>query len=153
MFQWSLKKIKLTDLKEHPKNPRTMTKEQVAQLKISLERFGVAEKPVVNLDNMIIGGHQRLKTLKKMKIKEIDCLVPDRMLDEKEVDELNIRLNKNSGSWDWEMLGNEWEVNDLIDWGFNLEELHLDATEEDAPPKDEKAKKSKACPHCGGSLD
>lgn len=123
MIQWSLKKIKLSELKEHPKNPRLLSNEQGDHLKKSLESFGIAEKPIVNLDNMIIGGHQRLKILKKMKIKEIECWIPDRMLETKEVDELCIRLNKNTGDWDWDKLANEWEVPDLLDWGFDLEEI------------------------------
>src|SRR6202034_439549 len=81
MIEWKLESRKLKDLKEHPKNPRILTSEQGFQLQKSLERFGLIEKLIINKDNCIIGGHQRLKLLNKMGIKEIDCWVPERILD------------------------------------------------------------------------
>lgn len=123
MIKWNIVTKKLSDLKEHSKNPRRLTKEQEHHLRTSLEKFGLVDKLIVNLDNTIIGGHQRKKTLKKLEYKEVECLVPDRLLDEKEVDELNIRLNKNTGEWDFDILSNQWEAQDLLEWGFSLEEL------------------------------
>ncbi len=100
---------------------------------------------------MIIGGHQRLKVLKKMGIKEIEVNVPDRELSQDEVDELCVRLNKNTGEWDWECLANEWQVNDLIDWGFNETDLQLIMDEDDLPPSEEKKEGCK-CPTCGKKM-
>lgn len=54
---------------------------------------------------------------------EVDVYVPSRALSEEEVSELNIRLNRNAGEWDTEILANEWEPTDLIDWGFTEDEL------------------------------
>jgi DNA modification methylase len=120
---WTLVRRKLKDLKPHPKNPRSLSTDDGTHLQISLEKFGIADKPIINQDGMIIGGHQRVKILKKMGIKEIECLVPDRLLDQREVDEFNIRLNRNTGEWDWEILANEWEPTDLLEWGFRAEEM------------------------------
>lgn len=151
---WHIEKRKITELKDHPKNPRILTKEQEEQISKSLEKFGLVDKPAINLDGTIIGGHQRVRILKKLKEKEIECLIPSRMLDEKEVEELNIRLNKNTGDWDWDILANEWEITELLLWGFNAEELlgtpieDLGSTEEEK----EKDKKSKVCPNCGVDL-
>ncbi len=150
MIEWTLKKLKIKDLKEHPKNPRSLSSEQGFQLQKSLENFGIAEKPIVNTDNMIIGGHQRLKILKKLKITEIDCWVPDRELTEREVDELNIRLNRNHGSFDYDMLANDWEVPDLLEWGFTMDDLDLGSEKEE---KEKKDKPPKVCPHCGENID
>jgi len=139
MIHWHIEKRKISELKDYKKNPRILTEDQEIQLRASLEKFGLIDKPIINLDNTIIGGHQRKRTLKKMGHKEVECMVPDRSLDEKEIEELNIRLNKNTGDWDWECLANEWDPNELMEWGFTAEELmgsineveDLGSTEED----------------------
>ena len=55
------------------------------------------------------------------------CWVPSRLLTQKEVEELNIRLNKNGGEFDFDMLANEWNIDDLAQWGFSHEELGIDS--------------------------
>lgn len=120
---WHLEKRKLSELKDYHKNPRILSKEQAEHLSTSLEKFGLIDKPIINTDNVIIGGHQRKNTLKKMGIKEVECNVPNRPLSAKEIEELNIRLNKNVGDWDYDILANEWNPSDLIDYGFSSEEL------------------------------
>lgn len=153
---WSIVLRKIKDLKPHPKNPRRITKDEVAHIKESISKFGLTDKPIINQDNTLIGGHQRVKVLKSMGWKEVPCMYPDRMLTEQEVEEALIRHNKNSGQWDFDKLANEFEGLDLIEWGFNPETLFGDATDEEEPkaPK-EKAekepgeKKLKECPSCG----
>jgi len=73
----------------------------------------------------IIGGHQRKHVLEASGVKEIECWIPDRELSDKEVEELNIRLNKNTGSWDFDILANNFELEDLKEWGFEDRELDL----------------------------
>ena len=97
-MKWKLEKRKIKDLKQHPRNPRQLSKKQAAHLKESLDKFGLCEPIVINQDNLIIGGHQRIKTLKKLEHKEVDCYIPERQLDEQEVDELCLRLNQLYGS-------------------------------------------------------
>lgn len=123
MIKWHLETRKISELKDHPKNPRKLDKHQAEHLQKSLEKFGLIDKPIINLDNQIIGGHQRKNILKKMKVKDVECFVPDRLLTESEIDELNIRLNRNTGEWDWDILANQWDVEQLIDWGFKAEEF------------------------------
>ncbi len=125
-MKWALEKRKIKDLHEYAKNPRQLLKEEAAHLQESLSKFGLCEPLVINRDGTIIGGHQRLRTLRKMGYKEVDVYVPDTALTEKEVEELNIRLNKNTGSWDFDMLANAWDPSDLIEWGFTGKDLHLD---------------------------
>jgi DNA modification methylase len=150
MIKWSLQTLKIKDLKKHPKNPRTLSRDQFDHLKKSLDKFGLIDKPIVNTDMMIIGGHQRIKILKLDGIKEIECWVSDQLLSDQDVEELNIRANKNTGEWDWDILANQWEVPELLDWGFTVDELQFDDieqiendTEEDSevlePGKDEDA--------------
>ena len=152
MIKWEIKTIPIKDLKEHPKNPRFITKEQGALLEELITKFGLIDKPIVNQDMVIIGGHQRVKILKKMKIKEVECWVPDRLLDEEEINRLCIGLNKNQGAFDYEVLGNQWDVIDLLNWGFSESELfeHIQELEEAMKgEKENKKKKKKECPACG----
>lgn len=134
-INWTLQTFRLADLTDYYKNPRSLSEKEFKQLKTSLDKFGMIDKPIVNLDsgNTIIGGHQRKHVLEASGVKECECWVPDRELTDKEVEELNIRLNKNTGSWDFDTLANEFELDDLLDWGFDKGELDLDLWAEDAP--------------------
>lgn len=150
---WHIEKRKISDLKDYHKNARVLSKDQAAQLKASLERFGLIDKPIINTDNTIIGGHQRKNVLKSLKIKEIECNVPDRTLTEEEIEELNIRLNKNVGDWDFDILANQWDAEALVSWGFSTEELmggivesiesEIEEDEETLSPGEDKDAKTK----------
>lgn len=143
---WQLKRFKVKDLKEYAKNPRKLTKTQASHLEESIRKFGLIDKPVVTQDGMIIGGHARKKILQRLEIKEVDCYVCDRELDEKEIAELNIRLNKNGGEFDFDILANEWDVVDLVNWGFNPEELGVFYEQESDETEPE------SCGECGRKL-
>lgn len=124
---WHTETRKIKDLKEHGKNPRKITKDQMEKLKQSLKSFNYVETIVINLDNTILAGHMRIRALKALgRIKEeIEVRVPNRQLTSKEAEEYLIRSNKNSGEWDWERLANEWEIPDLFNWGFTEDELQI----------------------------
>ena len=134
-INWTLRSFQLDELTDYYKNPRSLSEKEFKQLKTSLDKFGMIDKPIVNADSAhtIIGGHQRKHVLESTGVKEIECWIPDRELTEREVEELNIRLNKNTGSWDFDTLANEWELDDLLDWGFDKGELDLDLWASDAP--------------------
>lgn len=150
MIKWNLELRKIKDLKAHPKNPRKLSKHDAQHLQKSLEKFGLIDKPVITQDGLIIGGHQRLEILKKMKCKEIECFVADQDISEKDIDELNIRLNRNVGEWDYDILANAWPEEDLFDAGFTKEELSLgDVEEMEKKAEAEDDKKKKICPACG----
>ena len=147
MITWKIETRTLSALKDHPRNPRQLSKHDAEHLTRSIEKFGITDKPIINTDGTIIGGHQRKKILKKLGYKEIECWVPERELDSDEVDELNIRLNRNTGEWDWDILANEWEMENLVNSGFTVEQF----TGSEVKPEDEDKpkKKVKTCPHCG----
>lgn len=128
---WTLQPRKLNELKPYPKNARLLTKDEEKQLKTSISKFGLIDKLIINTDNTIIGGHQRLQVLKNLNIKNVDCWVPESTLSDEEIEELNIRLNKNCGKWDFDILANEWDADKLMDWGFSSNELF----DEPAPKK------------------
>jgi ParB-like chromosome segregation protein Spo0J len=129
-LHWQLELIPFSIMKVHFKNPRSLSIEQHQQIDASMDRFGLIEKPVLNKDLTIIGGHQRIGILKAKGIESCLCWVPERLLTEVEVDELNIRLNKNTGEWDWEILANEWDQDKLLDWGFSDKDLGLSSGSE-----------------------
>jgi DNA modification methylase len=130
-----IEKKKLSELTPAPYNPRQSTAKQEKQLKASLEKFGVVEPIIFNKQTgYIVGGHFRVRELKKLGYKEIECVIVD--LSEEDEKELNIRLNANTGEWDWDMLANEWDAVELEEWGlevpnFEAEEQILEAEEDD----------------------
>jgi len=126
MINWSLKTIPIKDLNEYGKNPRTLTERHQRLLSDSLTKFGLVEKPIVNTDLTIIGGHQRLAVLELQQVKEVEVWYPDRELTEKEVEEFNIVLNRVGGQFDYDVLANQFDVGDLLNWGFDEEDLGLD---------------------------
>lgn len=151
MITWELQPRKIKELTPYHKNPRYLKDKDFCQLQTSLDKFGLIDKPIINLDNTIIGGHQRIALLKRTEVRIVICWVPSRLLDDKEVEELNIRLNKNQGDWDFDILGNQWEADRLIEYGFTPEELHIDMDMLIKPSMEEgkPGKKKKSCPNCG----
>lgn len=135
MIEWHIEIRKIKDLRQADKNPRTMTKTQSEQLKKSITKFGLIDKPFINRDNTIIGGHQRLTILKQMGVEDVEVYVPSRQLTPDESMELNLRHNQNTGSWDWDVLANEFEVADLLECGFNISQLTGEEPEQKAPKK------------------
>ena len=106
-------------------NPRQLNKEQYNNIKDSLKRFGFVDPVIINKNkdrkNIIIGGHQRVKVAKDLKIDKVPCVELDLDIDKEK--ELNIRLNKNVGEWDFDILADLFDIDELIEWGFKEEEL------------------------------
>ena len=113
-------------------NPRELTKDQHQDLKDSITRFGFVDPLIVNTHkerkNILVGGHQRLKIAKELGYKDVPCVEVDLTPDKEK--ELNVRLNKNTGQWDWDALANHFDVGELIDWGFNEDELQFKEPEQ-----------------------
>jgi DNA modification methylase len=136
-----IEKKKISDLKPAPYNPRKSNEKQEKHLKTSLEKFGVVEPIIFNKQTgFIVGGHFRVRELKKLGYKEVDCVIVD--LSQEDEKELNIRLNANTGEWDWEMIANEWDSEQLEEWGLDIPEFEVkeefSAEEDDfdeAPPE------------------
>ena len=113
----------IKDLKLATYNPRQISTKQYKDLKASIEKFSLVDPIIINKDLTVIGGHQRLKVCKELKHVEIDCVVLD--LTKEQERELNIRLNKSGGEFDMDILANEFDVENLVDWGFKHVELGL----------------------------
>lgn len=126
MIEWKTERWAVSKLKDWAKNPRRFTAKGMEDLKASMTRLGYIDPIAINQDGTIIGGHARKKMLKELGLKEIDVRVPDRMLTDKEIEEAVIRLNKNvAGEWNFDTLANEFNTDDLIEWGFAAEELGI----------------------------
>jgi len=119
---WKNETRKIADLLPAEYNPRQLTEKQAKDLDTSLTRFNLADPIIINADNKIIGGHQRINILKQRGAVEVDVRVPSRQLTEHEEKELNLRLNKNLGEWDFDLLAG-FDKEMLLDVGFDSAEL------------------------------
>ncbi|MDE2227154.1 MAG: DNA modification methylase [Patescibacteria group bacterium] len=112
-------------LKPAEYNPRKHDKAAADQLKESISRFGVVDPLVVNCapgrENVVIGGHFRLEVLKELGMERVPAVYIN-IPDIKQEQELNIRLNKNTGEFDWDLLAN-FSEEFLKDVGFSSEEM------------------------------
>ena len=155
---WATESRSVKDLVPLAINPRKLTDKQRRDLEISLSKFNLVEIPAINLDNTIIAGHQRLAILVALGRGEelIDVRVPSRLLTDAEVKEYCVRSNKNTGEWDIDTLKENFDLQELLGWGFSQDEfrdLGLEipefqpVAEEDQPRLD--IKKPVTCPSCG----
>lgn len=145
--------VPIGELRPAKYNPRQATKKQIKNLENSLKKFGFVEPIVVNSapqrKNVIIGGHFRVRVAKDLGIKEIPVVYVD-IPDLKKEQELNLRLNKNLGDWDYGMLANiDEEMLEMVGWTkYDINEMfHL----KDFPEKeyDENIETENKCPKCG----
>lgn len=123
-LEWRTESRRVRDLVPWEGNPRKISEQQAVQLRASLDRFGVADIPVVDADGRIVGGHQRCAILMAQGKgdMEVDVRIPSRKLTDEEFQELNLRLNKNLGEWDFDVLAN-FSEDLLLSVGFDEEEL------------------------------
>ena len=123
-----IEKRLIKDLKPAEYNPRQSTQKQETKLKESLEKFGVVEPIIVNENedrkNIIVGGHFRVRELKKLGYKEVDCVLVNLSVEDEK--ELNIRLNANTGEWDFDILANQFNDFELVEWGLEIPQVNLD---------------------------
>ena len=118
-------RVKVEELNPAPYNPRKWSIKATKDLTDSIERYGLIDPIIVNSaeerKNVVIGGHFRLSIAKKLGYKEVPVIyieIPDI---EKEK-ELNLRLNRNNGEWDFSLL-KEFDSSFLLEVGFESEEI------------------------------
>ena len=126
-----IEQIKASKLKPATYNPRQISTKQFKDLSKSIATFGLVDPIIVNKDFTVIGGHQRLKVLNEMQTDTIPCVVLN--LSKEKERELNVRLNKNTGDFDIDILANEFDIDELVDWGFKHIDLdvNIDKIEEE----------------------
>ncbi|MEM0167474.1 MAG: DNA modification methylase [Thermoplasmatales archaeon] len=136
---WTTEKRKVGDLKDHPSNPRTLSKASHDELIKSFDEFDYVELVAVNTDNTILAGHQRVHIMMELGWQdiEIEVRVPNRDLTKREAKKYLLRSNKNVGDWDWDLLANDFELDELLEVGFTEEEMVGNFDEEDEETSDE----------------
>ena len=106
-----------------------MTKKQADGLRASIEHFGFAVPFLVSPDGDIYDGHQRQTLMGAIKDygpnATVDVRVSSRPLTDDERRELVVRLKQNQAGWDFDMLPNLYEREELLEWGFEPEELGM----------------------------
>jgi DNA modification methylase len=112
---------KITDIKLNPNNPRLIKDDKFKKLVQSVKDFPemLNIRPiVVNKDMIILGGNMRFRACKEAGIKEIPVIIAD--LSEEKQREFLIKDNTSGGEWDWDMIANEWDTEELEAWGLDL---------------------------------
>jgi DNA modification methylase len=122
-------------VKSNPNNPRIIKDDKFAKLVASIKEFPkmLEIRPIVVNDDMIVlGGNMRLKACIHAGLKEVPIIkVTD--LTEQEQKQFIIKDNVSGGEWDWNMLANEWDAEELDAWGLDVPDFgkELDAEEDD----------------------
>lgn len=126
--------MKITDIKPNPGNPRLIKDDKFKKLCKSISEFPqmMALRPIiVDADGVILGGNMRYQAIKHNGMKEI----PDewvRRADELTEDqrrEFIVKDNVGFGEWDWDMIANEWDQQELEDWGLDVDAKGICDTE------------------------
>ena len=115
-------KVKIEKIKTNPNNPRLIKDDKFKKLVKSVKEFPemLEIRPiVVDKDNIVLGGNMRLRACQEAGLKEVHIIQADK-LTEKQQREFIIKDNVGFGEWDWDDLANEWDVDELEDWGLDL---------------------------------
>jgi DNA modification methylase len=115
-------KVKISEVKNNPKNPRLIKDDKFRKLVKSIQEFPqmLELRPiVVDENNIVLGGNMRLKACKEAGLKEV-YIVKAQNLTELQKDEFIVKDNVGFGEWDWDMLANEWDTEKLDEWGLDL---------------------------------
>jgi site-specific DNA-methyltransferase (adenine-specific) len=115
-------KVKISEVKTNPKNPRLIKDDKFKKLVKSIQEFPqmLELRPiVVDENNIVLGGNMRLKACKEAGLKEV-YIVKAENLTELQKDEFIVKDNVGFGEWDWDMLANEWDTEKLDEWGLDL---------------------------------
>lgn len=134
--------MNIKDIKLNSHNPRDITPEQFAKLKKSLQEFPqmLETRPlVIDENNVVLGGNMRLRVLQELGFEDVPVKQVKGWTEEQKK-EFIVKDNLSYGMWDWEMLANEWDAEQLEDWGLKVEgweEEKLEAQEDNFEVPDE----------------
>lgn len=114
--------VPLAKIKANPDNPRVMKDDKFQKLVASLETFPdmLELRPIVVDETWtVLGGNMRLRALQHLKAKEVPVTQVEGLTPEQKR-EFIIKDNASFGEWDWDVLANEWDANQLKDWGLDV---------------------------------
>jgi DNA modification methylase len=137
----NIQTVKISEIKTNPNNPRIIKDEKFTKLVQSIKDFPkmLEIRPIVVNDDMIVlGGNMRLKACKEAGLKQIP-IIKASDLTEDEQRQFIIKDNVGFGEWDWDMLANEWDTEQLTEWGLDVPYMGVDleAEEDDFEVPDE----------------
>lgn len=119
--------VNINEVKVNPNNPRLIKDDKFKKLVQSIKDFPemLDIRPiVVNQDMIILGGNMRYKACKEAGLKEVPVIITD--LTEEQQREFLIKDNVSGGEWDWDILANEWNSDQLVEWGLDLPSFNTD---------------------------
>ena len=140
----------ITQIKPNPNNPRIIKDIKFKQLVKSIQDFPqmLELRPIViDENNIVLGGNMRLKACQEAGLTDVP-VVQAKDLTEEQKKEFIIKDNVSFGEHDWELLANEWNIEDLDDWGLDIPAF----ANNDIEQKEDNNKGNKVCPNCGVSL-
>jgi ParB-like chromosome segregation protein Spo0J len=114
--------VNISEVKPNPNNPRIIKDDKFAKLVQSIKDFPkmLEIRPiVVNSDMIVLGGNMRLKACKEAGLKKVHIIKADDLTEEQQR-EFIVKDNVSGGEWDWNMLANEWDAEDLDKWGLDV---------------------------------
>ncbi len=117
-----IEKVKISQVKNNPNNPRVIKNDDFRKLVKSIKEAPwmlQLRSIIVNDDNIVLGGNQRLRACKEAGLKEV-YIIKASSLTEEQQREFIVKDNISSGEWDWDALANEFEMQNLNDWGLKL---------------------------------
>ena len=123
--------VPINEIKSNPNNPRIIKDDKFKKLVASIKELPqmLELRPiVVNEDMIVLGGNMRLKACKEAGLKEIPIIKASE-LNEEQQRAFIIKDNVGFGEWDWDALANEWDAEQLEEWGLDIP--NLDAGELD----------------------
>ncbi len=115
-------KVKISQVKRNPENPRLIKDNKFHKLVRSIKEFPemLEIRPiVVNEDMIVLGGNMRLKACQEAGLKEVSIIQASKLTAEQQR-EFIVKDNVGFGEWDWDMIANEWETDELKEWGLDV---------------------------------
>ncbi|MFY7938788.1 MAG: ParB N-terminal domain-containing protein [Flavobacterium sp.] len=115
-------KVKISEIKTNPNNPRVIKDDKFQKLVQSIKDFPemLDIRPiVVNKDMIVLGGNMRLKACKEAGLKEVSIIKAEQLTEEQQR-EFIIKDNVGYGEWDWEMIANQWDTDELNEWSLDI---------------------------------
>lgn len=142
-----MESVSIKTIKPNPKNPRIIKDDKFRKLVKSIQDFPqmLELRPiVVDENNIILGGNMRFKALQEAGHKEVFIIRANELTDEQK-DEFIVKDNVGFGEWDWDALANEWNPEQLNEWGLEVpvfnDEVNLDDFFQENDPATEKEDK------------
>lgn len=152
MKKIEIKYIPIDDIKPYINNPR-LNEEAIPYVMNSIKEFGFKNPIILDKNNVIVAGHTRLESAKRLDMKEVPVIYADDLTEE-QIKAFRLADNKVAEKSMWDYIKLDEELENILDIDMsmfdfeNIEETNLDDFFEDNDNKKEKESKLIECPHC-----